>query len=97
MVDDADKEGHANWRDPRHYVPMLKLDRRGWAAHCVARDPDFAVAAASAVPASSKILRRDPAITLITLPRAQRLAAWGLHFRSVMGPSSGDVVCRLAG
>ena len=97
MVDHAGKEGRPDWRDPEGYASMLKLDRRAWAAQCVSRDPDFAVAAASVVPASLRILRRDPSIAVGILPRDQRLAAWGLHFRSVLGPSSGDEPCRLAG
>jgi len=39
MVDDGGKEGRLNWRDPKGYASMLKLDRRAWAAQCVSRDP----------------------------------------------------------
>ena len=97
MVDDADEEKRRNWCDPERYDSMLVLDRRAWAEQCLSRDRDFVAAAASVVPISSKSLRRDPSIILVTLPRDHRLAAWGLHFRSVLGPSSGEGLCRLAG
>ena len=97
MADDADEEGRRNWCDPRRYESMLALNRRAWAEQCLSRDRDFIAAAASVAPTSMKSLRRDPSIIVVTLPRDQRLAAWGLHFRSVLGPSSGDGLCRLAG
>jgi len=96
MADDADEEECRNWRDPRRYESMLGQDRRAWAEQCVSRDRDFIAAVASVVAISSKILRRDPSIIVVTLPRDHRLAAWGLHFRSVLGPSSGEGLC-LAG
>ncbi len=97
MVDDTDEEARPNWRDLGRYESMLVLSRRAWATQCVSRDRNFVATAASVVPTSLSILRRDPSITVITLPRDHRLAAWGLHFRSVLGPSSGEGLCRLAG
>ena len=97
MADGVDEEKCPNWRDPERYETMLALDRRAWAEQCVSRDRDFIAAVALVVPVSLNTLRRDPSITVVTLPRDHRLAAWGLHFRSVLGPSSGDELCRLAG
>ena len=97
MADDADQEGRRNWRDARRYESMLVLDRRAWAEQCLSRDRDFIAAVASLVPTSSKTLRPDPSIIVVTLPRDHRLAAWGLHFRSVLGSSAGEGLCRLAG
>ena len=97
MADDADEEGRRNWCDPRRYESMLALNRRAWAEQCLSRDWDFIAAVASVVPTSSKSLRQDPSIIVITLPRDHRLAAWGLHFRSVLGSSAGEGLCRLAG
>ena len=97
MADNADEEGRWSWRDPRQYESMLALDRRAWAEQCLSRDRNFIAAVASVVPTSSKTLRRDPSIIVVTLPRDHRLAAWGLHFRSVLGLSSGEGLCRLAG
>ena len=97
MVDSVDEEERRNWCDQRRYESMLALDRRAWAEQCLSRDRNFIAAVASVVPTSSKSLRQDPSIIVITLPRDHRLAAWGLHFRSVLGPSSGEGLCRLAG
>ena len=97
MADDADEVGRRNWRDARRYESMLLLDRRAWAEQCLSRDRDFIAAVASVVPTSSQSLRRDPSVIVVTLPRDHRLAAWGLHFRSVQGSSSGEGLCRLAG
>ena len=97
MADDADEVGRRNWRDARRYESMLLLDRRAWAEQCLSRDRDFIAAVASVVPTSSQSLRRDPSVIVVTLPRDHRLAAWGLHFRSVLGSSSGEGLCRLAG
>jgi hypothetical protein len=96
MTDDAQPERDPDWRNARSYEPMLALDRRAWAWECLRRNEEFSTLLASMTPVTTCIMRDDPLITIVTLPRDDRLNPWGLHFRPTAGPSPGDELCRVA-
>ncbi len=96
MPDDVEPECHPNWRDTGIYEPLLALDRRAWAWQCLSRNEEFSPIAASMMLASTRVVRADPLIAVVTLPQDDRLAPWGLHFRATVGPSPGDGLCRVA-
>ncbi|MBU6296606.1 MAG: hypothetical protein KJS68_00060 [Alphaproteobacteria bacterium] len=73
-----------DWRDAAAYQSMLFWDRRAWAAQCLLRDEDFIGHASRWSNVTLRVLRPEPIISVVTLPRGEEgaLALWGIHFRA---------------